>query len=58
MYLDFTPGGEEAGVVDRGESGLPGVTVEAVRDGEKVAATTTAADGSFRFGGSTAGRTP
>lgn len=52
VYLDFTPGGGgKPGVVDRGESGLPGVTVEAVRDGEKVAATTTAADGSFRFGG-------
>ncbi|MFG2516799.1 ABC transporter permease subunit [Streptomyces sp. NPDC048584] len=52
VYLDFTPGGGgEPGVVDPEESGLPGVTVEAVRDGEKVASTTTAADGSFRFGG-------
>ncbi|MDT0397935.1 MULTISPECIES: ABC transporter permease subunit [Streptomyces] len=52
VYLDFTPGGGgRPGVVDPEESGLPGVTVEAVRDGEKVASTTTAADGSFRFGG-------
>ncbi|MEG3626081.1 carbohydrate ABC transporter permease [Streptomyces poriticola] len=52
VYLDFTPGGGgEQGTVDREESGLPGMTVEAVRDGRTVATTTTAADGSFRFGG-------
>ncbi|MBD0842559.1 MULTISPECIES: ABC transporter permease subunit [unclassified Streptomyces] len=50
VYLDFTPGGGgEQGRVDRQESGLPGVTVEAVRDGRTVATTTTASDGSFRF---------
>ncbi|MEU0911980.1 ABC transporter permease [Streptomyces althioticus] len=63
VYLDFTPGGGgEPGVVDREESGLPGLTVEAVRDGKKVASTTTASDGSFRFtgldGGSYALRLP
>ncbi|MEU5512673.1 ABC transporter permease [Streptomyces fungicidicus] len=52
VYLDFTPGGGgEPGAVDRSEKGLPGVTVEAVRDGDPVARTTTAADGSFRFAG-------
>ncbi|GGQ22769.1 ABC transporter permease [Streptomyces griseomycini] len=52
VYLDFTPGGGgEPGVVDDRESGLPGMEVEAVRDGEAVASTTTAADGSFRFTG-------
>ncbi len=52
VHLDFTPGGGgKPGVVDPGESGLPGVTVEAVRDGDTVARTTTAADGSFRFTG-------
>ncbi|MFJ7333955.1 ABC transporter permease subunit [Streptomyces sp. NPDC101110] len=51
VYLDFTPGGGgEQGKVDRRESGLPEMTVEAVRDGEQIASTTTAADGSFRFG--------
>ncbi|MFB7086768.1 carbohydrate ABC transporter permease [Streptomyces sp. NPDC056296] len=50
VYLDFTPGGGgEQGRVDRRESGLPEMTVEAVRDGRTVATTTTAADGSFRF---------
>ncbi|MEV5358610.1 ABC transporter permease subunit [Streptomyces sp. NPDC052693] len=52
VYLDFTPGGGgEQGKVDARESGLPGMKVEAVRDGERVAAATTAADGSFRFEG-------
>ncbi|MFD4628134.1 ABC transporter permease subunit [Streptomyces sp. NPDC058475] len=52
VYLDFTPGGGgKPGRVDRGESGLPGTKVEAVRDGRTVASTTTAADGSFRFSG-------
>ncbi|MFD5162350.1 ABC transporter permease subunit [Streptomyces hawaiiensis] len=52
VYLDFTPGGGgEQGKVDRRESGLPEMKVEAVRDGEQVASTTTAADGSFRFEG-------
>ncbi|MGC5035783.1 carbohydrate ABC transporter permease [Streptomyces sp. DT190] len=56
VYLDFTPGGGgEQGKVDARESGLPGMKVEAVRDGETVAAATTAADGSFRFEGLEAG---
>ncbi|MFF1443662.1 ABC transporter permease subunit [Streptomyces sp. NPDC058295] len=52
VYLDFTPGGGgKQGAVDRRESGLPKMEVEAVRDGRTVASTTTAADGSFRFPG-------
>ncbi|MEU6554969.1 ABC transporter permease subunit [Streptomyces sp. NPDC046915] len=52
VYLDFTPGGGgEQGKVDRRESGLPGMKVEAVRGGRTVASTTTASDGSFRFSG-------
>ncbi|MEU7427360.1 ABC transporter permease subunit [Streptomyces sp. NPDC040750] len=52
VYLDFTPGGGgRPGRVDRRESGLPGMRVQAVRDGKTVASTTTAADGSFRFPG-------
>ncbi|MEU2715694.1 sugar ABC transporter permease [Streptomyces sp. NPDC007205] len=52
VYLDFTPGGGgRQGKVDPKESGLPGMKVEAVRDGAAVASTTTAADGSFRFSG-------
>ncbi|MEU2260834.1 ABC transporter permease subunit [Streptomyces sp. NPDC019645] len=56
VYLDFTPGGGgEQGEVDRAESGLPQMTVEAVRDGRTVASATTASDGSFAFGGLEAG---
>ncbi|MGA5423392.1 carbohydrate ABC transporter permease [Streptomyces lavendulocolor] len=52
VYLDFTPGGGgRPGVVDTAERGLPGMAVEAVRDGRTVATATTAADGSFRFAG-------
>ncbi|MGA4957820.1 ABC transporter permease subunit [Streptomyces lavendulocolor] len=52
VYLDFTPGGGgRPGVIDAAERGLPGMTVEAVRDGGRVATATTAADGSFRFAG-------
>ncbi|MGX4692879.1 ABC transporter permease subunit [Streptomyces sp. JNUCC 63] len=56
VYLDFTPGGGGTqGKVDSGESGLPGMKVEAVRDGRTVASTTTASDGSFHFTGLKAG---
>ncbi|MEV0904890.1 ABC transporter permease [Streptomyces hokutonensis] len=52
VYLDFTRGGGgEQGKVDKAESGLPEMKVEAVREGKAVASTTTAADGSFRFQG-------
>ncbi|WP_432034516.1 carbohydrate ABC transporter permease [Streptomyces antibioticus] len=52
VYLDFTPGGGgRQGQVDARESGLPEMTVEAVRDGRTAASATTAADGSFRLTG-------
>ncbi|MFF4499033.1 carbohydrate ABC transporter permease [Streptomyces sp. NPDC001401] len=53
VYLDFTPGGGgKQGKVDRRESGLPEMKVEAVRDdGTTAASTTTASDGSFHFSG-------
>ncbi|MER6486086.1 ABC transporter permease subunit [Streptomyces virginiae] len=52
VYLDFAPGGAGTpGRVDPGEKGLPGMTVEAVRDGRVAATTTTADDGTFRFTG-------
>ncbi|MEV3969876.1 sugar ABC transporter permease [Streptomyces sp. NPDC050698] len=56
VYLDFVPGGGgKQGAVDRRERGLPETSVEAVRDGETIATTTTAADGSFRFEGLASG---
>ncbi|MCX4460782.1 ABC transporter permease subunit [Streptomyces sp. NBC_01728] len=53
VYLDFTPGGGgQQGKVDRPESGLPKMRVDAVGDdGRTVASTTTASDGSFHFSG-------
>ncbi|MFF1555986.1 ABC transporter permease subunit [Streptomyces sp. NPDC058279] len=52
VYLDFAPGGSGTpGEVDPGEKGLPGMTVEAVRDGRTAATATSGADGSFHFTG-------
>ncbi|MCZ7433166.1 ABC transporter permease [Streptomyces sp. WMMC1477] len=53
VHLDFVRGGGgEAGRLDDGESGLPGMAVEAVDGGGDVAArTTTAADGTFALTG-------
>lgn len=49
VWRDFKPGGGQPGVVEDGELGLPGVTVEAL-DGEEVVATaTTGVDGSAVF---------
>lgn len=51
VWRDFKPGGGRPGVVERGELGLPGVTVQLRDPGGGVAASTTsAADGSFTFG--------
>ncbi|MCX4825281.1 ABC transporter permease subunit [Streptomyces sp. NBC_01142] len=56
VYLDFVPGGGGTpGKVDPAEKGLPGMSVEAVRDGRVAATATTAADGSFNFPGLEAG---
>jgi alpha-glucoside transport system permease protein len=50
VWRDFKPGGGKPGVVERGELGLPGVTVE-LHDGggDTVAKTETRDDGSFAF---------
>jgi ABC-type sugar transport system permease subunit len=48
VWLDFAPGGGgRPGVVDAGEVGLPGMTVEVLRDGRVVATTKTDAGGHF-----------
>lgn len=56
VWRDFKPGGGRPGVVEPGEQGLGGVTVQ-LRDpgGGVVASTSSAADGSFSFGGVRAG---
>ncbi|HUJ56245.1 MAG TPA: ABC transporter permease subunit [Gaiellaceae bacterium] len=50
VWRDFKPGGGKPGVVEQGEIGIPGVTVE-LHDstGKVVQSTTTAADGDFDF---------
>ena len=52
VWRDFKPGGGKPGVVEPGELGLPGVSVE-LRDtgGKKVGSAKTGDDGSFRFTG-------
>ena len=52
VWRDFKPGGGKAGVVEKGELGLPGVTVE-LRSaaGKTVQSTTSQPDGSFDFSG-------
>jgi alpha-glucoside transport system permease protein len=52
VWLDFAAGGGGVtGELDRSERGMPGVVVEARRDGRVVATATTAEDGSFVFEG-------
>jgi alpha-glucoside transport system permease protein len=54
VWLDFTRGGGGTpGVIDSTEVGLPGMTLEALRDGAVVATTTTDAAGRFTFAGLT-----
>ena len=51
VWRDFKPGGGKAGVVEKGELGLPGVTVQ-LRDaqtGKVVQSSKSAADGTFDF---------
>ena len=56
VWRDFKPGGGKTGVVEKGELGLPGVTIE-LRDasGKVVQSTKSKADGSFDFAGVKAG---
>jgi alpha-glucoside transport system permease protein len=52
VFRDFKPGGGQPGVVEQGELGIPGATVE-LRDstGKLLATTHSEADGGFRFEG-------
>ncbi|WP_405362830.1 sugar ABC transporter permease [Kitasatospora sp. NBC_00085] len=51
VFLDFVPGGGgHPGRLDAGKKGLPGVTVQLRDGGRTVDTTTTADDGTFRFG--------
>jgi alpha-glucoside transport system permease protein len=50
VWRDFTPGGGRTGVVDKGELGLPGVTVQLdTAAGKTVASSKSKPDGTFDF---------
>ena len=52
VWRDFKPGGGRPGVVEQGELGLPGVTVNLkTTDGKGAGSATTAADGTFSISG-------
>ncbi|GAA3581306.1 sugar ABC transporter permease [Nonomuraea rosea] len=56
VWFDFTAGGGgQSGALDSTEKGLPGMTVEAVQNGQVAGTATTAVDGTFRFDGLPAG---
>jgi alpha-glucoside transport system permease protein len=56
VWRDFTPSGGTPGVVDKGELGLPGVTLELrSANGNVVQTTTSADDGAFAFDNVAAG---
>ncbi|GDY31498.1 carbohydrate ABC transporter permease [Gandjariella thermophila] len=49
VWLDVAAGGGPPGTLGGGKRGMPGVTVQALRDGHVTATTTTGDDGSFAF---------
>jgi len=49
VWRDFKPGGGKPGVVEQGEDGLPGVTVQLKDASGKTRTATSGADGSFSF---------
>jgi alpha-glucoside transport system permease protein len=51
VWRDFKPGGGKPGVVEQGELGLPGVTVDLKQGTKTVKTTKTGPDGSFKFDG-------
>ena len=55
VWRDFKPGGGKSGVVEAGELGLPGVTVELKENDKTVKSTTSESNGSFSFTGLSSG---
>jgi len=56
VWVDFKPGGGgEKNAIDVGEKGLPGITVQALRDGEVVAAAETNDAGTYALSGLSGG---
>ncbi len=51
VWRDFSPGGGKPGVVEKGELGIPGVTVALLQGGKQAQTARTADDGTFEFAG-------
>jgi alpha-glucoside transport system permease protein len=51
VWRDFRPGGGKAGVVEQGELGIPGVTVNLLQNGKKAGTAKTDSHGAFTFDG-------
>ena len=49
VWRDFSPGGGKPGVVEKGELGIPGVTVSLLQNGKTKDSTTTDSRGAFTF---------
>jgi alpha-glucoside transport system permease protein len=49
VWFDATPHSRKPGIAESDERGMPGIAVEALRDGRVVAVATTGDDGSFAF---------
>ena len=49
VWRDFSPGGGKSGVVEKGELGIPGVTVSLLQNGKTKESTTTDSHGLFTF---------
>jgi alpha-glucoside transport system permease protein len=49
VWRDFKPGGGTPGEVEDEELGLPGVTIELIRDGEAIESTKSQPNGTFEF---------
>ena len=49
IWRDFKPGGGKIGVVENGEVGIPGASIDLLKDGKKVGSAKSGDDGSFTF---------
>ncbi|HEY3182612.1 MAG TPA: sugar ABC transporter permease [Gaiellaceae bacterium] len=51
VWRDFKPGGGKIGVVEKGELGIPGASIDLLKDGKKVGSAKTDDGGGFTFDG-------
>ena len=55
VWRDFSPGGGTPGKVEKGELGIPGASVNLLKDGKKAGSAKTGDDGAFTFDGVSGG---